>query len=253
MSKLKKGSITLVGAGPGDPELITVKAVKAIKNADVILYDALVNPILLEYSDSAEKIFVGKRRGAACHIQKEINELMVHYALKGLEVLRLKGGDVSVFSRVHEELEYADLFNIETTLIPGISCFSGIAAKHKVPLTKRGVSEGFWVTTGHTKDGNISRDIKWAARSSATVIILMGMKNLSEIVSEFLKYKSGDYPIAIIQNGTLENERIVLSTLSEIDFDVIKNNIKNPALIVVGAAAKEINSKELMAVEKLYA
>ena len=125
------GSIQLVGAGPGDPDLLTIKGLKAIQNAEVILYDALINPKLLDHNPIAQKVFVGKRRGFAQKTQEEINALLVSYALDGKKVVRLKGGDPMVFGRAAEELSYASLFNIKTHVIPGISSYTGIALSIK--------------------------------------------------------------------------------------------------------------------------
>jgi len=236
MEQLNKGSICLVGAGPGDPKLITLKGLKAIQNAEVILYDALINPLLLDHNVIAQKIFVGKRRGFAQKTQEEINHLLEHYAAQSKKVVRLKGGDPLIFGRAYEELSYAALFDIETSIIPGISSFTGIAAQHQIPLTKRSVSESLWVTTGHTYDGQISSDIPIAAQSSATVVVLMGMRFLKKIITEFKKYKPKNYPVAIIQNGTTKAEKVVLGTLETIEQEVQTHSISNPANIIFGSA-----------------
>jgi len=144
--------LTVVGAGPGDPDLITLKAIKAIKAADVILYDALVNPKLLEYaSQEAELIFVGKRKGCYSYQQDQINELIVERAIQRGHVVRLKGGDPFIFGRGAEELAYAKDYAIEVAMVPGISSSVAVPAYHGISLTKRNVSESFWVITGTTK------------------------------------------------------------------------------------------------------
>lgn len=239
MSSRKKGSITLVGAGPGDPELLTIKGLRAIQKADVILYDALVNTSLLSHNTSAQKIYVGKRLGKHSKKQSEINQELIEHALEGNQVVRLKGGDVSVFARATEEIQYAQFFDIDTKVIPGISCYSGIAAQNKIPITKRCENESFWVTTGYTCEGEISSDIPLAAQSSATVIILMGMSRLATIVEEFLKYKPSNFPISIVQNGTLESERSITGTLESIEEKVKQYQISNPAVIFIGEAAND--------------
>lgn len=238
-----KGKLSLIGAGPGDIELITVKGVRVLKEADVILYDALANESLLDYNPTADKIYVGKRLGRHAKKQFEINQIIIQLAQEGKNVVRLKGGDVSVFARASEELEAVQLFGIETELIPGISSYSGIAAKHQLPLTKRGESESFWVITGYTTKGNESSDIALAAQSSATVIVLMGMNNLPNIISEFRKHKSDSYPVAIIQNGTMPNEKVVIADLEHIQEAVQAHRISNPALIVLGTAASYAKTK----------
>lgn len=233
------GNIQLVGAGPGDPELLTIKGLKAIQAAEVILYDALINPKLLDHNPLAEKIFVGKRRGYAKKNQDEINALLVSHALKGKNVIRLKGGDPLVFGRAAEELSYASLFNIPTKVVPGISSYAGIAAHHQIPLTKRGSNESVWITTGHTKDGEVSIDIPIAAQTNATVIVLMGMRFLSQIINVFMQYKPLDYPVAIIQNGTTANEKVIVGTLENIITQQKEHQITNPANIIFGESVHD--------------
>ena len=184
MHNNSQGNILLVGAGPGDPELLTIKGLKAIQNAEVILYDALINPKLLEYNPIAVKVFVGKRRGFTKKTQDEINTLLVTYALEGKRVVRLKGGDPMVFGRAAEELSYASLFNIETAVIPGISSYAGIAAQHQIPLTRRGTNESIWISTGAPKTGKFLRT-STCAKTDATVIVLMGMRFLLKSFENF--------------------------------------------------------------------
>ncbi len=229
-----QGEITLVGAGPGDPELFTIKGLNAIKKAEVILYDALINPRLLDHNPIAEKVFVGKRLGFAKMNQDEINSLLISYALKGEKVVRLKGGDPMIFGRAAEELHYASLFNIPTQVIPGISSYTGIAAQHQIPLTKRGENESVWITTGHTQDGEISKDIPLAAQTNATVIVLMGMRFLNKIIQTFAQHKPKNYPVAIIQNGTTTNEKVIIGTLENIVALKEEHQITNPANIIFG-------------------
>jgi len=239
MNNSNLGTIQLIGAGPGDPDLLTIKGLKAIQNADVILYDALINPKLLDHNPIAQKVFVGKRRGFAQKTQDEINALLVSYALDGKKVVRLKGGDPMIFGRAAEELSYASLFNIKTQVIPGISSYTGIAAQHQIPLTRRGANESIWITTGHTQDGQISKDIPLAAQTNATVIVLMGMKNLVKIRNEFLKHKPTNYPVAIIQNGTTKNEKVIVGTLENILHQQREHKIDNPANIIFGAGVTD--------------
>ena len=180
-------------------------------------------------------MFVGKRRGFAQKIQDEINALMVSYAIDGKKVVRLKGGDPMIFGRAAEELSYASLFNIKTQVIPGISSYTGIAAQHQIPLTRRGANESIWITTGHTQDGQISKDIPLAVQTNATVIVLMGMRFLSHIIQEFLKHKPANYPVAIIQNGTTKNEKVIVGTLENILTQKKEHQIDNPATIIFGS------------------
>ena len=149
---MKTPKLTVVGAGPGDLDLITLKAIKALESADVILYDALVNDELLKYTSSnSEKIFVGKRKGCYTYEQEQINELIVSRAKSDGHVVRLKGGDPFIFGRGAEEIDYVRQFNIETAMVPGISSALAVPAYQGIPLTKRNASESFWVIAGTTK------------------------------------------------------------------------------------------------------
>ncbi|WP_375445339.1 uroporphyrinogen-III C-methyltransferase [uncultured Fibrella sp.] len=230
--------VTLIGAGPGDPDLITVKGIKALKSADVVMYDALVAEELLDYCrPDALKVYVGKRRGAYSCMQEDINPLIVHYAQHYGHVVRLKGGDPFVFGRGHEELDYARQHGLSVEVIPGISSSYAVPAAAGVPLTSRGLSESFWVVTGTTKAGKLSKDLQLAAQSSATVVVLMGMHKLSEIANLFSGVGKSETPIAIIQNGTTTQQRVVAGTIGSIVDDVAKSGIDNPAVIVIGAVA----------------
>ncbi|CAM1335224.1 uroporphyrinogen-III C-methyltransferase [Tenacibaculum aestuariivivum] len=231
--------LTVVGAGPGDVDLITLKAVKVLKQADVVLYDALVNDELLSYiNPKAEVIFVGKRRGCYRYQQEQINELIVARAKSHGHVVRLKGGDPFIFGRGSEEMEYASQFGVEVAIVPGISSSLAVPASQNIPLTKRGYSESFWVITGTTKQHLISNDVALAAKSSATIVILMGMGKLSEIVKIFQKENKNNLPVAIIQNGTTKNEKIGIGTVDTIEQVVFENELANPAIIVLGEVVK---------------
>lgn len=230
----KESKLTIVGAGPGDAELITLKAVKALHSADVVLYDALVNTNLLEYAPDAEKIFVGKRRGCYAYQQEQINELIVSRAKTHGHVVRLKGGDPFVFGRGAEEMEYVTQHGIEVAMVPGISSCLSVPAFQNIPVTKRGSSESFWVITGTTKNHKISSDVALAAKSNATVVILMGMSKLSQIVALFKNEGKSETPIAIIQNGTRIDEKVGVGTITSIEEIVTKKELANPAIIIIG-------------------
>ncbi|RED43226.1 uroporphyrin-III C-methyltransferase [Winogradskyella eximia] len=232
--------LTIVGAGPGDVDLITVKAIKALASADVILYDALVNKDLLEYaSPKTELIFVGKRKGCYAYQQNQINDLIVERALRCGHVVRLKGGDPFIFGRGAEELEYAKEYAIEVAIVPGISSSAAVPAYQGIPLTKRNASESFWVITGTTKSHKISGDIALAAKSTATVVILMGMSKLSEIVQIFSNEGKGETAIAIIQNGTRPNEKVGIGKMSNIESIVEEKQLSNPAIIIIGEVVNQ--------------
>ena len=231
--------VTLIGAGPGDPDLITVKGVKALQSAKVILYDALINRELLEYAPSAKKIFVGKRKGMHSFSQGEINELIVKNTFEYGNAVRLKGGDPFIFGRGSEEIDYIESFGIETKVISGISSSMAVPASQGISLTKRGVAESFWVITGTTSERKLSTDVYLAAQSTATVVILMGMSKLNEIVSIFKKFNKSEIPTAIIQNGTTVSEKIGLGTINSIEEVVLQKQLSSPAIIVIGEVVKE--------------
>lgn len=234
MSEVKP-FVTLVGAGPGDPDLITLKGIKAIKGADVILYDALVNEELLDYAkESCTKIYVGKRAERMSTSQDYINKLLVDYALTHGHVVRLKGGDPFVFGRGGEELDYIRQFEIPTAVVPGISSSVGLTGLQQIPLTYRGISESFWVITGSTSDGRLSEDLHHAVKTCATVVVLMGYSKVQKIIELYQENGRGNLPIALIQNGSLENERLAIGTIDTIMEQVHKNLLGVPAIIVLG-------------------
>ena len=232
--------LTVVGAGPGDEDLITLKAIKAIESANVILYDALINESLLKYAaESAELIFVGKRKGCYAFQQEQINELIVSKAKEKGHVVRLKGGDPFIFGRGAEEIDFVRQFGLETYVVPGISSSIAVPAYQGIPLTKRGASESFWVITGTTKNHQLSDDIALAAKSTATVVILMGMSKLSEIVQIFSNENKQDTAIAVIQNGTRNNENVGIGIISTIEDIVEEKQLANPAIIIIGEVVKQ--------------
>jgi len=236
---MHKPKLTVLGAGPGDPELITLKGVKALKAANVVLYDALVNRELLEYASNAIYIFVGKRKGFHKYSQDEINALIVKNANEFGHVVRLKGGDPFIFGRGAEEIAYAKKYGLETEIVSGITSAIAVPAHLGVPLTKRGISESFWVITGTTSARKLSKDVALAAQSSATVVILMGMSKLSEIVTVFKIEGKHKTPVGIIQNGTTSNEKSVFGTVDSIVKKVKDKKLAAPAIIVIGEVTNE--------------
>ncbi|MCL4117329.1 UNVERIFIED_CONTAM: hypothetical protein GTU68_053657 [Idotea baltica] len=228
-------SVTILGAGPGDPELITLKGVNALKSANVVLYDALSNNKLLDFApDNAIKIFVGKRAAKHIKTQDEINALIVHHALKHGHVVRLKGGDPFVFGRGHEEKVYVEKHNINVQIIPGISSCISVPELQEIPLTRRGISQSFWVMTATNKAGSLCKDIEIAATSSATLVILMGMRKLHEIVGIFSDIGKSETPVMIVQNGSLPEEKSVVGKISNIQQLAEEACLGTPAIIVIG-------------------
>lgn len=235
---MTKGKVYLVGAGPGDPKLITVYGMECIQKADVILYDRLVNEQLLSYAKpDAELIFVGKLPGKHEVIQDKIHELMVEYALAGKVVTRLKGGDPCIFGRVGEEAEMLVEQGISYEIIPGIT--SGIAAPAYagIPVTHRDFASTFAVVTGHSRADKNEEDINWTALATGidTIAFYMGIGNLHYICEQLIAHgKKKETPAAIIQWGTTERQRTITGTLATIEEVAAAAGIKHPAIVLVG-------------------
>jgi len=243
----RKGFVEFVGAGPGDVELITIKAINTLKLADVVLYDALVNEELLDYAQDAEQIFVGKRKGCYRYQQEQINELIVQRGHMGKHVVRLKGGDSFVFGRGAEEMQYAVEHGLDVAVVPGVSSAIAVPSMQNIPVTKRGASEGFWVITGTTKEHLLSKDVALAAKSNATVVILMGMSKLSEISELFKSERKSKKPVAVIQEGTTDKEKVVVGTIATIESKVKEQKLSNPAIIVIGEVVR--HREKLLAIQ----
>lgn len=232
--------VTLVGAGPGAGDLITVRGLKTLQSADVILYDALISKELLDQIDQRiPKIYVGKRCGKHTLDQEDINHLIVKKARQYGHAVRLKGGDPYVFGRASEEVEHLESVGIPVTVVPGISSAISVPASQGIPVTRRGVSTSFWVMTATKQDGSFSEDLVLAAKSSATMIILMGVRRFYEIMEVTQNYRSGLTPVALIQNGTLTNEKCLTGTLNT--HRAIAEGIQNldPGIIVIGDVVAE--------------
>jgi len=243
----KEPRVTLVGAGPGDPELITLKAIRALKQADIVLYDALVSDAILEMIPAGIPTqCVGKRAGGHSYSQDEINALIVESAYHHGHVVRLKGGDPFVFGRGAEEAEYAEIHGVRATVVPGISSAIAVPASAGIPVTARGVSESFWVITGTTKAGELSTDVALAAQSRATVVILMGLNKLSTIVSLFRDHGKAHVPAAIIYNGTLSDQRNVVGTVSTLAELTTTDGVGLPGVIVIGEVVRYAHVLEKM-------
>jgi len=231
--------VYLVGAGPGDPELITLKAVNVLKKADVVLYDKLANDEILKYAEGAKLIYVGKQAGHHYKSQDEINQILVEEAKNNDVVVRLKGGDPFVFGRGGEEMLALHEEGLEFELIPGVTSAIGVPTTIGLPVTHRGVATSLTIVTGHedpTKDG---KQVKWDFKAD-TIVILMGIGNLAENTSEIMKYKDPETPVCVIEKGTMERQRIVTGTLK----NITEKDIKPPALVVIGHVVdifKEMN------------
>ncbi|WP_297443748.1 uroporphyrinogen-III C-methyltransferase [Sulfurimonas sp.] len=227
--------VYLTGAGPGDIELLTLKAHKVITQADVIIYDRLANPEILEIAkDGCEFVYVGKEDGRHTLPQDEINEVIYQNALKHSIVVRLKGGDPFVFGRGGEEGAYLHKRNIEYDIIPGISSAISVPAYAGIPVTHRGVAVSFRVVTGHESPNKETSQIPWENfKTDETIVFLMGLHNLKKISSKLREIgKPNDYPCAVISRGTTKEQRVVTGTL----LDIVEKakGLPTPALIIVG-------------------
>ena len=233
------GKVYLTGAGPGDIELLTLKALKAIQNADVIVYDRLANPeILKEAKNGCEFIYVGKEDGKHTLPQDEINELLYKLATKYENVVRLKGGDPLVFGRGGEEALYLKEKGIKFEFIPGITSAIAVPEYAGIPVTHRGLTVSFRVVTGHESPYKERSQIPWQNfKTDDTIIFLMGLHNLDKITKKLIEIgKPKDFPIAVISKGTTKDEKTVIGTLEDI-YEKAKD-LPTPALIVVGEVVK---------------
>jgi uroporphyrin-III C-methyltransferase len=221
--------VHLIGAGPGDPELITLKAVKALKKAEVVIYDRLANEEILKHSPNAKLIYVGKKAGEHSKSQNEINKILVDEAKKYQEVVRLKGGDPFVFGRGGEEVLALQDEGIEVDMIPGVTSAIGVPTTIGLPVTHRAVATSFTVVTGHEDPTKKEKQVKWDYTAD-TVVVLMGIGNIKENTMEMMKYRDPKTPVCVIEKGTTPDERIITGTLENIS----QKDINPPALLVVG-------------------
>ncbi len=233
------GNVYLTGAGPGDMELLTVKALRVIKEADVVIYDRLANPELLkEAKDGCEFVYVGKEDGRHSMPQDDINETIYQNSLKYENVVRLKGGDPFVFGRGGEEAVYLHERGVGFEIIPGITSSVAVPAYAGIPVTHRGVAVSFRVVTGHESPNKKSSQIPWENyKTDDTIVFLMGLHNLPKIAKKLMQIgKPADYPCAVISRGTTPDQVVIVGTLEDI---VEKSKgIPTPALIVVGKVVK---------------
>jgi uroporphyrin-III C-methyltransferase len=232
--KIAEFGVFIMGAGPGDPELITLKALNVLKRAEVILYDNLSNKDLLQIAPKGCKmVYVGKQPYGCCTPQDQINALIVEMAGQYQVVVRLKGGDPFIFGRGFEEMIHAEAHGITCHYIPGISSMQG-AGFIDIPLTHRGISESIWIITGTKKDGSLSHDLKCAMKSSATVVIYMGMKKLNEISRAYVDAGLGDTPAAIIQHATLPHQKQAICSARDLETAARVGGLSYPAILIIG-------------------
>ena len=229
------GTVTLVGAGPGDPELLTVKATRVLARADALVYDRLVTPEILALAPRATRFYVGKARSRHAMPQESINALLVQLAREGRRVVRLKGGDPFIFGRGGEEIEALAANGIPFDVVPGISAANGVAAYASIPLTHRDHAQTCVFVTGHLKNGTMDLDWDALARPRQTVVVYMGLLALPVLCSELIRHGlPRSTPAAVVSQGTTPGQRVVTGTIETLPMDATAAALESPTLIIVG-------------------
>ncbi|PWK54254.1 siroheme synthase CysG [Pleionea mediterranea] len=243
MPSQSQGSVYLIGAGPGDPDLLTFKALRLMQKADVVVYDRLVSePILNLVRRDAERIYVGKQKAQHCVPQDKINELLIHQAQQGKRVVRLKGGDPYIFGRGGEEAQQLVDAGISFDVVPGITSAAGASTYCGIPLTHRDYAQSVTFATGHLKNNSV--DLNWTAlaQSNNTLVIYMGLTGLAIIGEKLIEQGlTPSMPVAVIQNATQDNQKVVIGTLKNIAQRVKQAQITSPAIIIIGEVVKLYN------------
>ncbi len=249
----RMGKVFLLGAGPGDPDLLTIKARNYLKISDVVVYDRLVSPDILELCPRlSQRVYVGKETGHHSLPQGEINRLLAQHALAGSTVARLKGGDPFVFGRGGEEALFLAKRGIPFEVVPGVTSAVAAPACAGIPLTHRGIASGFHVVTGH--DALSSRKVEWEilSQENETLVVLMGVHSLGEIARVLMSHgRQADTPVAVIEWGTTPKQRVVTSTLSRIETKVMELGVAAPAVIVIGDVVRLRESLRWFPLESL--
>jgi uroporphyrin-III C-methyltransferase/precorrin-2 dehydrogenase/sirohydrochlorin ferrochelatase len=235
-----KGEVFLVGGGPGDPDLLTFRALRLMQQCDVCVYDKLVSPEVLELvRRDAELIYVGKARDQHTMPQEEINALLAKLALQGKRVLRLKGGDPFIFGRGGEEIETLMQHGVPFQVVPGITAANGVSSYAGIPLTHRDYAQACLFITGHLKDGNLDLDWPSMARPKQTVVIYMGLVGLAKICEKLIEYGvAPTMPVAVVQQGTTQRQRVVTATLQDLAEKVTEAGLKAPCLTIIGEVVR---------------
>ncbi|WP_438957161.1 uroporphyrinogen-III C-methyltransferase [Cognatiyoonia sp.] len=235
--KMEPGWVWLCGAGPGDPGLLTLHALNALKQADVVIYDALVQQTILTWASQAEHIYAGKRGGKPSAKQRDISLRLVDLARAGKRVLRLKGGDPFVFGRGGEEAQTLVQHGIPIRIIPGVSAGIGGLAYAGIPVTHRDVNQSVTFVTGHDQSGNVTGSLDWPSisRGSQVIVIYMGMKHIAHIAGELIKAgRSLAEPVAVVSTATTEDQKVLETTLGTVVDDITRTGMEPPSIICVG-------------------
>ena len=231
-----RGRVYLVGAGPGDPELLTLRAVRLLRQADVIVYDHLVSAAVLDFArPEAERIYAGKRRNEHTLRQEQINSLLVKLAREGKEVVRLKGGDPFIFGRGGEEMQALAAHSVAFEVVPGVTAASGVSTYAGIPLTHRDYAQSCIFVTGHLKNGTADLDWPSLVRLNQTVVIYMGLSGLPEICHQMIAHGAAtSLPIAVVQDGSIATQKVVVATLADMPQRVAQAGLRSPCLIIIG-------------------
>jgi len=250
--------VAIIGAGPGDPELLTVKAAKLLAQADAVVYDRLIpEPVLSLIPRGAARFFAGKSCKQHVMTQDEINELLVSLAKAGRKTVRLKGGDPFIFGRGGEEAEYLAAHHVAFEIIPGISAASGCSSYAGIPLTHRGLATGVRYITGHSKEAELELNWPSLADPDTTLVVYMGLANLPLIMKKLVGHGLPEnYPAAAIEQGTTKGQRVIISTLARLQSDVERAGLKPPTLLIIGKVvtlhrvlASEYNQTHMLAAQ----
>lgn len=234
------GEVYLVGSGPGDPDLLTFRALRLLQMADVVVYDRLVAPPILDLvRREAERIYVGKERDNHALSQENINQLLVRLALEGKRVVRLKGGDPFIFGRGGEEIETLMENGVTFQVVPGITAASGCATYSGIPLTHRDYAQSVVFSTGHLQDGTVDLNWKALAHSNQTIVFYMGLHGVGVVSEQLIAHGlAANTPVALVQQGTTQNQRVVVTQLDRLAATVKEEEIKPPTIIIVGSVVK---------------